>query len=249
MARFGVKEVADITFYDIVTNEPVLFLDTLKMSNLENDAETSYATGGKGAPRLVGWDFNRTSTFTVQDALINPKALAMQNGTELEKKVESVHKRELTVAEEDTNGDIIIKLEKEPEGKVLVYKTTDGYDQEDKVDTGDLIVSGDEVQVVTGLSDKDRVLVYYTYKTEAEAEVMTIESDKFGGYYKVVGDTFWRNEATGQDEMVQIVIPRAKISSQFTLTMQPDGEPSVFDFNLDVFKDSNSSDMVRIVKY
>jgi hypothetical protein len=59
----------------------------------------------------------------------------------------------------------------------------------------------------------------------------------------------WRNEANSQDEMVQIVIPKAKISSQFTITMQPTGDPSVFDFNLDVFKDPNSTDMVKFIRY
>jgi hypothetical protein len=82
MARFGVKEVCDVTFYND-RNEPVLFLDTLKISNLENDAERTYITGGRGNPRLMAFDFNRTASFNISDALLNPKAIALQAGTEV----------------------------------------------------------------------------------------------------------------------------------------------------------------------
>ena len=45
--RYGIKEVADVTFYDIVVDEkgmstmgaPVLYLDTLKVSTIETTAE------------------------------------------------------------------------------------------------------------------------------------------------------------------------------------------------------------------
>jgi hypothetical protein len=251
MPRFGVKEVADVTFYNLLTGKPDLFLDTLKLSNLETNAETVYATGGKGAPRLVSWDFGRTTTFNVQDALLNPKALAMQNGTELEQKIEEIYKRELLVAVDDGSGNSKITLEEAPvAGSITIYETTDGYDHRNEVPTGAMTVSGKDITVPAAtLPIGQKVLVYYRYQTATAVEVLTIKSDKFSGFYRVVGDTLWRNEATGKDEKVQLVIPKAKIISQFTLTMQPDGDPSVFDFNLDVFKDPNSTDMVKFVRY
>ena len=39
MAKFGAKEVMDVVFYDIATNKPVLFLDTLKTSSIETTAQ------------------------------------------------------------------------------------------------------------------------------------------------------------------------------------------------------------------
>ena len=32
--QYGIKEVADVTLYDLSTNLPVLFLDTLKVSTI-----------------------------------------------------------------------------------------------------------------------------------------------------------------------------------------------------------------------
>ena len=52
--KYGIKEVADVVFYDTVTNKPVLFLDTLKVSTIEQTAEQVSARGGKGNPELIG---------------------------------------------------------------------------------------------------------------------------------------------------------------------------------------------------
>lgn len=56
---YGIKEVADVTFYRIDgTNQytPVLYLDTLKVSTIEETASSVDATGGKGNARLITWD-------------------------------------------------------------------------------------------------------------------------------------------------------------------------------------------------
>ena len=57
----GIKEVADCVFYKIDPTTggpgaPVLYLDSLKVSTVEQTASSVYAQGGKGNPRLIGWD-------------------------------------------------------------------------------------------------------------------------------------------------------------------------------------------------
>ena len=83
--RYGIKEVADVTFYTINPDDgtagaPVLYLDTLKVSTIEQTAETSYAQGGKGNPRLIGWDFGKEITLTLEDALFSPKSMGIMFG-------------------------------------------------------------------------------------------------------------------------------------------------------------------------
>ena len=59
-----IKEVADVTIYKIkddgAPGAPVLYLDTLKVSTIEQTAETSDARGGKGNPKLISWDLKNT---------------------------------------------------------------------------------------------------------------------------------------------------------------------------------------------
>ena len=50
--RYGIKEVADVTFYKINADgskgAPVLYLDTLKVSTVETTASNVSAQGGWG---------------------------------------------------------------------------------------------------------------------------------------------------------------------------------------------------------
>lgn len=240
MARFGVKEVADVILYDLANGgKPAMFLDSLKMSNLENDAETSYVQGGKGNARIMAFDFNRTATFTLQDALMNPKAIAMQAGAEVQKGAVQAHKREVL----DVVGDAVTLAEAPVEGTVTVYSTTDGYDHNAEVVP---TAVAQNLTLPTGTSGK--VVVYYQYETTADAERVIISSDKYAGFYKVVGQTVIRNASTNRDEAFEIEIPKAKIMSSFAINLSPDGEPAVFDMSLDVFKPENSTEMVKLTR-
>jgi len=85
--RYGIKEVADVTFYALsdagVPMYPVLYLDTLKVSTIEQTAETTEARGGKGNPALIAWDYGKEINVTLEDALFSAKSMAIMfgNGT------------------------------------------------------------------------------------------------------------------------------------------------------------------------
>lgn len=88
--KFGSREICDVvlkaktkvtlgnkTFY---RGEPVLYFDSLKTSSLEGTSSTVYATGGKGNPRLIAWEGDKTTTFTMEDALISKESMAILMG-------------------------------------------------------------------------------------------------------------------------------------------------------------------------
>ena len=88
--KFGVREICDVVLRRkaagwfgklyLEKDMPVLYFDTLKTSNLEGAATTVYAQGGKGNPRLVAWEGDRTVTFTMEDALISPQSFSILSG-------------------------------------------------------------------------------------------------------------------------------------------------------------------------
>ena len=97
--QFGIKEVADVRFYNVgkVTVNPetgeisasekaVLALDTLKVSTLEMTAEQSEARGGKGNPPLIIWDYGREVNVTLEDAVMSMDCLELMYGEEVENK-------------------------------------------------------------------------------------------------------------------------------------------------------------------
>ena len=123
--RYGIKEVADVTFYKINSDgtpgAPVLFLDTLKVSTIEQTAEQVDARGGKGNPKLITWDYGKEITLTLEDALFSPKSMAIMLG-------------DGTVAQ-GTGGYIrktaVVRLGTATEGKIKSlndYITADIYD-------------------------------------------------------------------------------------------------------------------------
>ena len=82
--QYGIKEVADVTLYAIELDEndeeiyiPVLYLDTLKISSVEQTAEQTSARGGLGNPHLIAWDYGKEITVNLEDALYTPASISM----------------------------------------------------------------------------------------------------------------------------------------------------------------------------
>ena len=67
--------------------------------------------------------------------------------------------------------------------------------------------------------------------------------------YYITGDTYARNVASGQDEFLQFIIPKGKVSAEdVSLTMEADGDPATFSMTIQCLKSASGS-MVRFVKY
>jgi len=91
--KFGIREICDVVFRAkgvtkvgnriFYKDEPIMYFDTLKTSSLEAASASVYAQGGRGNPRLVAWDGDRTLTFNMEDALISAEGLQILSGAGL----------------------------------------------------------------------------------------------------------------------------------------------------------------------
>ena len=155
--QYGIREVCDLTFYklndDGSKGAKVFAIDTAKTSTLEGASTTVYAQGGKGNPRLIAWEGEKTLTFTVEDALISKEGLELLTGND--------------VSEQDNE--------------------------------------------------------------------ITIEADKFAGYFYVTAESLMRKKENGKDYPLHIVLPRVKVQSNFSISMSPTGDPSTFSYVMDAF--------------
>lgn len=126
--RYGIKEVADVTFYKINSDgtpgAPVLFLDTLKVSTIEQTAEQVDARGGKGNPKLITWDYGKEITLTLEDALFSPKSMAIMMGDGNVTQGTGGYIRKTAVARLGTAAEGKVKL-------INDYITADVYDAVD----------------------------------------------------------------------------------------------------------------------
>ena len=254
MARFGVKEVCDVTFYDM-NDLPILYLDTLKLTNLTNEAERTYVRGGRSNSVLMAFDYNRTATFEISDALLNPKTVSLQSGVELSTTTQNIHKREVLTAQTGAGGTgVVLVLSETPTDTVRIYASPNGYEHEgvaQTVEPASVVVdtNGDSTVTPTGAVVGDKYVVYYLFASGDNTEMMTIRSDAFSGTYKIVGDTVVTNYETKEIESFQIIIHSARINSAFEITMEAEGDPSVFDMSIDVMKPEGHSRMIEMIKY
>lgn len=93
--RHGIKEVADVTFYenlDGTPGRPVLYLDTLKISTSEQTAEAAEARGGKGNTALLAWDYGKEVTLNLEDALFSRRSLETIFGGEMKRSANKIVK-------------------------------------------------------------------------------------------------------------------------------------------------------------
>lgn len=235
--QYGIKEVADVQFEDLTTGQVVLFLDTLKVSTIETTAEQTEAKGGKGNPPLIIWDFGKEITVTLEDALFTMTSIGIGQGATVSTGA--------TVPIRYTQ-DIILST------SPAALKAVTGTRPVTFINftTGARGTVASTAVTATALgSVGDRVKVFYDVVATAENSVtITIGPNTFPGTYRVIGDTVIRSKIDGKDSPYQFVIGQAKFNSENTLTLEAEGDPTVFNLSLRVLRDANG-EMMKFIKY
>jgi hypothetical protein len=77
---------------------------------------------------------------------------------------------------------------------------------------------------------------------------LEIKADSFPGVYKIVGETYARDRDTGKDRFFQFIIPRAKIGTNNTLTLEAEGDPTVFNLSARILR-PKTGHMVEFIQY
>ena len=271
--RYGIKEVADVTFYAIGSDGrptvPVLYLDTLKVSTIEQTAESADATGGKGNAPLITWDYGKEINVTLEDALFSAKSMAIMFGNG---KVKGVKK----TGTNDTAAYIMRTEIFTPTQAVTGIYTTAAAGSTTTLNTAGLTAAGwnkyaegtngknylkqnPKFYTDGGTAVTDNLTQGATYfctydliikgtENTYDAQVIEISANSFPGTYYVIGETYARSETTGEDEFFQFIIPKAKVTSENTITLEADGDPSVFNLNLKVLRPRDGK-MMKLVKY
>ena len=243
---YGLREVCDLTFFDLTTNKPFLYMDYALTSTNEHSAETTYATGGKGNPRRLAFDGNRQSTLTISTQIIDFRIIALLAGAEVEKGVTNIFKREVLTAVDD-GGIIKITLSQTPvNGTVTVFPlSSDAVAGEEE----DITVMDNDIIITNGTAGTQYV-AYYQFKSDSNAEKISFKAKNFPKYCRIVGDTLIKNEATGENEPFQMVAHKAKPQANFTLTMASEGDPTTLEMTFDLFaSQENDDEFISYIKY
>lgn len=122
------------------------------------------------------------------------------------------------------------------------YNTADGITG--VTDEKGAVVSAESFASLTA---GDKVFVHYSV-TPTSKKVIEISAEQFPGTYYITGDTYCRSDVTGEDDFFQFVIPKAKMLSDQTITLEAEGDPSVFNLNMKVLR-PESGPMMQLIQY
>ena len=282
--KYGIKEVANVYFEaladDVKNNvyegDIVLYLDTLKVSTIEQSAEQADARGGWGNPKLVSWDYGKEITLTLTDALISLESLRFMMGGSIKNSATDTvyvqHTEEVIVG---ANG-IIPKPKHHLTGKEMTPKAllnhpirlinlTQGVRNQIVYDpatpSGNYTIDGTRSITFkvngTAIAEQpvqgDRMRIFWYEEAGASSDTksaveVTISPETFPGTYKIVGDTFMRSEETGKDEAFQFIIQKAKVASNVTITLEAEGDPSTFEMTVNVLRGTNDEGQNEMMK-
>lgn len=275
--RYGIKEVADVMFYEInddgTPGNPVLYLDTLKVSTIEQTADNTAARGGKGNPQLISWDFGKEITLSLEDALFSPKSMNIMFGTKGASiaKASGTVSRTVTARLTDTGAlpsfitcEVYDSLAGNAKKEVVVgttasdpqiawpsYMKLKGVYLEDgtELKAGTSAITSPTLWAAyTAVASNAGKRIFVKYEASANKSTITIDGSHFPGTYYITGDTYARSEATGKDEFFQFIVPKAKMTAENTITLEAEGDPSVFNLNLTVLRPENN-EMMKLVQY
>jgi len=269
--KFGIREITDVTFKATQADQklgsvtfgqydPILFFDSAKTATMEQTVATVYAQGGRGNPRLLAWDGDKTVTFMFEDALMSRASFAGLAGSGLvTNQTIQIHLSEKAVS--SVSGTIsIITI---PSINGALTNTTSAFIKILNLDSqGDitsivpasvpLVVSKANSTVSTVLitastsSISSSVIVdFYVGQTGTRN---TIDAGSFAGYYYIEANTLFRG-TDGKDYPAQFTIPKGKVQSNFTFTMAPTGDPSTFTFNIDALPAPTRFDSTKDVLF
>ena len=281
--RYGIKEVADVTFYELDENNPtipthpVLYLDTLKVSTIEQTAENTDARGGKGNSALLTWDYGKEITLTLEDALFSVRSLEVMYGAD--SRASGVLKKTCAFAFErgvplycenfDEVGAPFANIAlptglkntgitadgKEYKGTPKLYYEGVEIDPWTNAETGTEFATKHFVSLdfadygMTGCKGLPAGIYLFSVEISTEGMEIDVSANSFPGTYYITGDTYARNESTGKDEFFQFIIPKAKVLSESNnITLEAEGEPTVFNMSLKVLKSKNAP-MMSLIQY
>lgn len=268
--KFGVREICDVVLRAKGTvkvgettfshDEPVIYFDSAKTSTVEGSATTVYATGGRGNNKLLAWEGEKSVTFTMEDALLSPLGFSILSGAGLVDASQvdggmKVHTTLTTVV--DVTDGITVNLA-ELTGKTIADEKAYAFIMKDgqiverlnpaTPSSGSVTFTRKE-RAAGKLTGEQTVMIDFYVSVATGAVEMTIEPDKFGGFYYLEASTLFRRQDNGQDMAAAFVIPKVKIQSNFTFSMASSGDPSTFTFTMDAFPDYTKFDPTKQVLF
>lgn len=228
-ANFANRDVADLILYDYSAKKPYLNVDWANVTSTSFEAERVFATGGKGAPRRVQFDGERTGTLTVEAQVYPVKVFAMLSGNEMGTSATVVKREKLKAA----STSLTLSEEPSDDTTVQIFKEDDDCGTPLEATASGTNVTG------TGIEDGNEYIAYY-FVNIPDAQVVHFDSSHFPKSYRIEGSIPFKCE---DDTIVESrhIWYKASPQGAFELSWQNTGDPATITMTFDVMADEDGN--------
>ena len=233
---YGIKDAGDLTFTNLTTNEPELYIGYANSVQIDLTSDTVYAYA-KGA-KAVSWDKPLEGTMKISVDLMSFDLMGFIMGSKLSEKATEFYQRETfklkSADEEVTLGASASEIK---EDTVCVYELgADKNSQGAALETA--AYAEGKVTMTGGLEGKTYVVYYMTTKT---AKTFMVEAEStLSAFYKLNMITAGKAWADGGKVPMEIEFLKVSPQRALSLTFSAE-EPSSFEVNLDILADGEGN--------
>lgn len=233
---YGIKDAGDLTFTNLTTNEPELYIGYANSVQIDLTSDTVYAYA-KGA-KAVSWDKPLEGTMKISVDLMSFDLMGFIMGSKLSEKATEFYQRETfklkSADEEVTLGASASEIK---DDTICVYELgADKNSQGAALETA--AYAEGKVTMTGGLEGKTYVVYYMTTKT---AKTFMIEAEStLSAFYKLNMITAGKAWADGGKVPMEIEFLKVAPQRALSLTFSAE-EPSSFEVNLDILADGEGN--------
>lgn len=223
------KDVANLLFYTFKDGSPFLSFDRANVTTTGLTSDRTFATGGQGGAKRVGFDDNLGGTLTIETQITPMKLYAMIAGSEIGTKAIKPVREVLKAGEGGT-----VSITETPMANSTIY----AYAEDDDCGTALTAAVADKaVTITSGVKDSYYVVYYMVSKTTGIQSVR-FSTKNFPKAFTIYGDTWYKTE---DDEIASLYLTYFKAQPQrsFDVSYSNTGDPSTLSITLDLFADNN----------
>lgn len=240
IGKFGVVTVMDAVLFEYGTVKPVLKMDTLKVSSITVDGSTKEIRGGATADLLLTYNYGRSVSVEITDALLSLYSLSTLWGTNVGSLDGKLYKTTITKEAVTEGTDPFSAIFFKEDGSAGALGT-------------DYFVTDSNGNEVSKAGDFKKGLNYVGYgyaKGAAGTDVNPVEVVLKGGNFPsaltLVGKTTFIDEKTGKNIISEIEIPKFVFGNSFDFSMDAEGDSASFNFNGTALADGSDKELIKI---
>lgn len=233
---YGIKDAGDLTFTNLTTNEPELYIGYANSVQIDLTSDTVYAYA-KGA-KAVSWDKPLEGTMKISVDLMSFDLMGFIMGSKLSEKVTEFYQREtfkLTAADEEVT--LSASASEIKDDTVCVYEL--GADKNSQGAALATATYADGKVTMTGGLEGVTYVVYYMTTKTAKTFMVAAEST-LSAFYKLNMITAGKAWADGGKVPMEIEFLKVAPQRALSLTFSAE-EPSSFEVNLDILADGEGN--------